>query len=99
MKASEAVVPRTLLHPFHDVGGNGGLQDTILLYSASQTSVPLDAGLAEEAGECAHLRVELSDVQSHCARLPMQNQLLQHALERDTRELQLQESGVACKRL
>ena len=51
-------------------------------------------GLAEEAEECEQLRAELSEVQSHCARLPAQNQLLQHKLERDTRELQLQESGV-----
>ena len=55
---------------------------------------PSDAGLAEEAGECEELRAHLSDVQSHCASLPAQNQQLQHTLERETRELQLQESGV-----
>ena len=43
------------------------------------------------------MRAELGEVQSLCARLPEQNQLLQHKLERETRELQLQESGVPCE--
>lgn len=75
-------------------GSLNTLQDDILLSSASHASAPHDAGLAEEAAECEQLRVELSEVESHCARLPAQNQLLQQTLERDTRELQLQESGV-----